>query len=407
MIDLLSLSQMEDEDSELVPEILPVDARLSIVGSAQIIVSMLQSALEVVPAKEIIPNTGFILVEGVEATESHISYLRVSSTDGERSIALLNDSIGIKLPGSVLIPGKRLLTILKLVGDGIVRIDVVGTSATIRSGRVVWTVSTPPVDHSLPSFSSVENLEFHTLDAKTLLRSLELVYPAISKSSSRQSLMQVDLSHSAMIACDGVRAHKIRIDSIPSTVKTTIPLRFIETAIKELRSFGEGTVEFGTDKSTVAVNFGKNVLMSQRLNFSYPDVNHLILGPALSNEETLEFDVAELTDTVKRVRVNSDPDFYAIFLSLRTTTGGTTLTVRARDKAGNSSQESFPVNYTGKSPRELVVNHRHLLDYLSCLTSERATFKLGESTKTKQAPIYVEDETFVGSLMPMAANVVN
>lgn len=188
MIDLLELSEMEHEDQEMVPEILPVDARLSIHGSAKSLSSLFQSALDVAPLKEIIPNTGYLLIEGVDQTESHASHVKVSATDGERSITLLSSDISVKLSGSVLVPGKRILDILRLVGENSVRIDVLGTTATLRSGRAVWTISTPPTNSYLPNFSNVDDIELHSLDAKALLHALELVYPATAKTAARQSV---------------------------------------------------------------------------------------------------------------------------------------------------------------------------------------------------------------------------
>ena len=405
-MDLLELSEMENEDQEMVPEILPVDARLAIFGSAKILHGLFQSALDVTPLKEIIPNTSYVLLDGVEQA-GHASHVKVTSTDGERTITLISSAISVKLQGSVLVPGKRIADILKLIGENDVRIDVLGSTASLRAGRAVWTVSTPPTDAKLPVFSDVENIEMHTIKTSDLLKAMEKVYPAISKTSSRQSLMQVSISQGALTSCDGVRAHKVYVDGLPKGVSSTLPLKFVESSIKELRSIDDEYVEIGTDHSAVVINFGSNILMSQRLNFEYPDVEHLMLGPAMLNDETLTVDVKTLTDSIKRVRVNADPEFYALFLSLRQTKGEWSLTVRARDKEGNTSQETIPASFDGTSTaRDLVVNHKYLLDFLSCVEGDQVEMKLGEATKTKQSPIYVSTEEFTGSLMLMSPNFV-
>lgn len=405
MMDLMALVDMENEEEELVPEILPVDARLSVFGDAKVIASLFQSALDVAPLKEIIPNTGYLLFEGVEQTQSAVSHIKVSATDGERTITLINSSPSVKLGGSVLVPGKRILDILRLIGDGQVRIDVLGTTATLRSGRAVWTVSTPPSDSYLPTFSDVEDIPLVLLDAKEFLRALEHVYPAIAKTSARQSLMQVNINKGSLTSCDGVRTHRVVVENLPKGFSTTLPLKFVESSIKELRGYSEEFVQFGSDHSAVVLHLGTNILMSQRLNFEYPDVDHLMLGPALSNDENLTIDVAEVVNAVKRVRVNADPEFYALHLAIRQSQGEWNLTVRARDKEGNTSQETLPVSFDGTSARDLTVNHRYFLDFLSCLDNE-ATLKLGESTKNKQAPIYASENGFTGSLAMMSPNFV-
>jgi len=406
MNDLLALRDMESEERELVPEILPVDARLSITGSASALASLFSSANSVTPLKEIIPNTGYVLLEAFDQTSKNVSYVQVSATDGERAIAVLDDSFTVRMSGSVLIPGKKVADILKLALEDEIRLDVVGTSATIRSGRAIWTVSTPPTEYALPSFASTENITLHTLATAGLLQALELVYPAVAKTTARQSLMQAEVAKGFITSCDGVRAHRVRVDDLPKGLSTTIPLRFLETAIKELKAHQEEYVQFGSDHSTVVFHFGRNILMGQRLNFDYPAVEHLVLGPALSNEESLHLNVDDLIGAVRRVRVNADPDYSALFLSLRTIAGSWSLTVRARDTHGNSSQETIPASYEGSAQaKDIVVNHKYFLEFLACLNGD-ITLKLGESTKTKQAPLYVAEDTFIGSLMVMAPNFV-
>lgn len=398
MTDLLALSEREDE---LVPEILPVDARLSFSAQAYALAALFSSATDITPQKEIIPNTSYVRIDANDS----LSEIEVSATDGERAITVIGPAL-VHMSGSGLLPGKRILDILRLAPENTVRIDVIGTTATIRSGRAVWTVQTPPSDAYLPVFPSSE-IDWSPVPRQELLKSLELALPAVARSTARQSLMQAEIVKSSITACDGVRAHKVAIPSLDKGFKTTLPLRFIESAIKELKLSSEEFAYLWTDHGTVALALGKNRLFSQRLNFEFPAVNHLVLGPALQNDERLTVNHAELVSIIKRVRVNADPEFAAIFLSLRRVKGDWVLIVRARDKGGNASQESLSATYDGPATsKDIAVNHKYLLEFLSCLDDGDVEFRLGESTKLKQAPIYYESESFVGSLMLMAPNFV-
>ena len=397
MTDLLALSEREDD---LVPEILPVDARLSFTAQSHSLVALLTSAVDVTPTKEIIPNTTYVLLEAYDERNE----IEISATDGERAITVVAPAI-VRMSGSTLVPGKRMLDILKLAGDT-VRIDVIGLTATIRSGRAVWSVTTPAVDATLPVFPAVD-VQWWPVPRPELLHALELALPAVARSTARQSLMQAEISKSSILSCDGVRAHKVVIPGLAKDFKTTVPLRFIESAIKELRGSLHETAYLWTDHSTVALALGKNRLYSQRLNFDFPAVNHLMLGPALQNEEKLSVSREELVGAVRRVRVNADPEYSAIFLSIRQVKGQWGLIVSARDKSGNASQETISASYEGPaSSKDIALNHRYLLEFLSCMPNSTIELRLGESTKTKQAPIYYESEEFVGSLMVMAPNFV-
>jgi DNA polymerase III sliding clamp (beta) subunit (PCNA family) len=398
MADLLALSEREDD---LVPEIMPVDARLSFSAQSHTLIALFSSAVDVAPAKEIIANTSYVMIEAFDEKKT----IEVSATDGERAITVIGPAL-VRLHGRALLPGKRMLDILKLT-DETVRVDVIGTTATIRAGRAVWTVTTPSADATLPLGLSMEEAEWTPVPRTELLHALELTLPAVSRTTARQSLMQAEVSKSQITACDGVRAHKVPVPSLDKDFKTTLPLRFIETAIKELRGSHEEMALLLTDHSTVALALGKNRLYTQRLNFDFPAVNHLVLGPALQNDETLTVNLHELVGAIKRVRVNADPEYSALFLSIRHVKGDWILLVRARDKEGNASQELLNCEYVGPaSQRDIALNHRYLLEFLDCMEGPEVELRLGESTKMKQAPVYHESDKFVGSLQPMAPNFV-
>jgi DNA polymerase III sliding clamp (beta) subunit (PCNA family) len=397
MTDLLALSEREDD---LVPEIMPVDARLSFSAQSHSLVAMLTSAVDITPSKEIIPHTTYVLLEAYDERNE----IEISATDGERAITVVAPAI-VRMSGTALVPGKRMLDILKLADDT-VRVDIVGMTATIRSGRAVWSVATADVNASLPVFPSTD-VQWWDVPRLELLHALELGLPAVSRTTARQSLMQAEISKSSILSCDGVRAHKVSIPGLAREFKSTLPLRFIESAIKELRSSPHETAYLWSDHNTVALALGKNRLYAQRLNFDFPAVNHLMLGPALPNEEKLSMRREELMGAIRRVRVNADPEYSAIYLSIRQVKGEWNLILSARDKNGNASQEMIPANYEGPAKsRDIALNHRYLLEFLSCTSGEEIELRLGESTKTKQAPVYYESDQFVGSLMVMAPNLV-
>lgn len=402
MSDLLDLVEMESDDEELVPEIFPVDARLSLSARASVLQALFASANDVTPLREVITNTSFVMLEAFEERKQ----IEVSATDGERAITVTGPAI-VRLAGSSLLPGKRMLDILKLAPEDTVRIDVLGQTATVRSGRAVWTVQTPPTEAKLPVFETDAEAEWFDVPKDELLRAFTQVLPAVSHSTARQSLMQAELAVNYITACDGVRAHKVHIPSISELFHTTFPLKFIESAVKELRATHHETAYLWSNHNTVGLRLGQDKLLAQRLNFAFPAVNHLVLGPALMNEEKLNVDLYELTSVIKRVRVNADPEYSALTLSVRKTKGEWELVVRSRDKAGNASQETIPAEYVGPAAsKDLTINHRYFLEFLNCLSGPEVELRLGESTKTKQAPIYHQTDAFVGSLMVMAPNVI-
>jgi DNA polymerase III sliding clamp (beta) subunit (PCNA family) len=124
---------------------------------------------------------------------------------------------------------------------------------------------------------------------------------------------------------------------------------------------------------------------------------------------TLTVDTADLADTIARVRVNSDPDYASIFLTLvpgKKTADGISwsLAVRARDRQHNTAQETIECSWSGSSKaRELCLNHKYLSDLLASYDSELAIFKVGDDTKTQRHALFIEDSAtgFTGVISQM------
>lgn len=406
MSDLLTLSEMESEDSELIPEIVAIDTRLSISASVEKLIPLFAAVVAIAPTKEIIPGTSYVMLEAVDATATSLSYVRASATDGDRSVAVIEDAVTVHLAGGVLMPGKKILDILKLVSTEKVRIDVLGSAVMIRAGRAQWSVQTPKIT-SLPPFADVQGVELHTVDRKEFLSALETVQKSAAKSSARMALMQAELKQSKLTTCDGARVHRVLLEDVPKSINTTLPMNLIEAAIRELNNIEDEKFLFGANKSTVVFHLGRKVLMGQKLTLAYPDVDHLSLEPALMNTEELTVDPKELAATIKRVRINADPEFMAVILNLRQIKGAWNLVISARDKNNNASQEVMPVKYVGPATeKEIVVNHKFLTEFLECIHENEITLKLGQSTKTKQAPVLAQSGNFTGVLNPMAPNLV-
>lgn len=414
MSDLLNLAEMEHIDPEYIPEILPVDARLSMRGPVATFIELFDRAVSVSPAKEVIPGTGFALLETFVSTDSEVAHARITATDGEQTVSVVADGINVLMAGSVLIPGRRMLDILKLAPSTMVRIEVLGNTATIRSERAQWTVQTP-VGDSLPPLPTGEGIDMHSVPRKSLLTALVVARRAVAATSARPALMQASIELGHITACDGGRVHRQTIDNFPQGLSLSIPLKVMDELVKSLKASESEFVQVGSNNFHLVFKIDSDSIIAQRLLIRFPDVENLLLGPAMSNQHSLTIDPKELAEVIKRVRVNSDPDFAAIYLALipgKKDSGGLathTLAVRARDRVGNTSQEVLECQWVGPNKaRELCVNHRNLSDFLASYSGELAIFKIGDDTKSVRSPLFLEDKTlgFTGVVQQMRAGVL-
>jgi DNA polymerase III sliding clamp (beta) subunit (PCNA family) len=407
--DLNSLVEMEHDDPEMVPEILPVDARLSITAPVERLRTLFSRCASVAAAsteREVIAGTSNVLLEAVRATSRTVAFLRATATDGEKTVSVVADSARVAMEGKVLLPAARMNEILKLAPDEMARIEVIGTQATVRSGRALWTVQVAPGD-ALSVYLDTSGVQTSPVSLGPFTRALSAARKAASTSSAREALMQVLLRNGSFTACDGGRVHRALAAGLDETLNVTIPVGAVDEILKAAKAPGVEYAEFGYDENHVVFETNAGRIVAQRMLIDFPAaVENLLLGPAFTNTNVLQVKRQDLIDTIKRVRINANPDSAAITLGLVAGRGGELeLSVRARDAARNSSQETLESVWLGSESKlpEITVNHHYLVDLLEVYPGETVQFKVGEDSKTTKTPLLIEDEKvgFVGIVQQM------
>lgn len=397
MSSLLELSEMEHEDQEYIPEIVPVDAKLSIRSDVKKLQGLFARAAAVSPVKEVIPGTAYAKLEAFRETTSMAAFLRITASDGDQTVSVNIDGVQVLMEGSALLPAKRILDILKLAGDTTVKIEVLGNEAKIRAGRALWTVQTPVGDH-MNSLLDVAEAPMQEIEINPFLRALIVARKAASTSEARISLMQLRVKDGSITGCDGGRLHRASVLGLDPSVDTTIPVKVADELVRSLASRTGESMSFGYTDRFLIFHVGEDRIVAQKLLTPYPEVESLILGPALSNTTKLRVNRRDLMETINRVRVNADPEFAVITLSLvlnGSTNSGEriwNLAARAKDKMGNTSQEVLECIWTGSKPAELRFNHHYLTDILSIYPEEFVNLLVSDDTKTMKAPILIEDK---------------
>lgn len=397
MADLSELAEMTHEDPELVPEIMPVDARLAVRAPTERLQALFSRAAAVTPTKEVIPGTSFALLEAVAASRTATAHIRVTASDGDQTVSVVADGVTVLMEGRVLLPAKRMSEIVKLAPTDTVKIEVLGTHAKVTSGRAVWVVQVP-VHDELSGLLDVSGIETHPVRAEALERALSVVLRSTQRTSARPALTQVLIRSGEISGCDGGRIHRQRVEGLSDAIDVTVPIKTVEETVRALKGCEDEFVAMGYDETHVVWEIGGDLIVSQRLLVPFPDIENLLLGPAFSNTNVLGVDRRELADAIKRVRINANPDSAAISLTVqpgrKDREGGQEwrLLVSARDALGNGSQEALECSWRGAvRPTELHFNHHYLSDLLDVYDVETAHIKVGDDSKTQRLPLYVED----------------
>lgn len=393
MPEINDLFDMEFEDPELEPTILPVDARLSLRGRVEEFRALFDRLTAVAPQKEKIPGTSnvHIVADGEN--------VRLTASDGSQTLVIETSSIRINREGRALLPAHKLKQIFALAPEEWLTLTVLANEATITSGRAVWNITIPSGSnsHAIPD---VTDIVLHEVPRRAFYKALVAVKRGLPGIGSRKSLEQAHIAAGSVTTSDGYRLLRQKIEGFPIDLNFSIPKDTIEELLRSLSSGAEETIQVGASSDLIVVSYAGQLLVSRQLVLDFPDIESLLIVPALENQEALIFDTSELRDLVKRIRVSADPEYASLTLKVqKTKTGGWELLVVTRDRSGNSAHESMYVMWEGEAdPPELTLNHKFLLDLLESYSGSLATVRLSRGTKTRQAPVLLKDDErgFVG-----------
>jgi DNA polymerase III sliding clamp (beta) subunit (PCNA family) len=366
----------------------PVEFRADRVAVA----AALDRALVVVPTGDAMPVLKNLQIHaGADA-------LRIIASDGNLSLMVHVPDVTISHPGTFVIPAKASLDMLRQGQGTHVTIAVHHGHAAIVIGRTRWTLRLAGgID--FPHMPDVAEATLTAIDRPAFLHALHTVRYAAGRDPSRPGLTQLDIRQARVTAADGTRFQQAPLPASPG--EFAIPAAAADDLIKLLRSATADTVDVGQSPRHLLFGFGTDMLIAGKLAAPFPDMEALLLRPALENQSILHVSRAELIAAIKRVRITADPQTLALGLSLDTAS----LAVRTRDQHGNDAIETLDVDWSA-GPATLTVNHAHLTDMITVCPQATLRFQLGTDTPTRRAPLLLAntDTGAVGVVQQMLAD---
>lgn len=287
-------------------------------------------------------------------------------------------------------PASRLHSIVRQAPNGLLQLTIKGTLLTVVSGATSWDIKMPVVPYPkmpLPKYPELE------ISAEVLREAIKATRKAMAESHLRPSLRMLSIRKGAMTSCDGSRLAQFSLgEDFPRDFDTAIPFNSVGLLWELLKSQDiEGVGLSNMESHHVFVirekDKGDVILLAKKLTSTFPNVEQLMLRPALENKQAFEVSRAELIKAIDRVRINADPETEVIGVAL----SDKSLTVASRDKDGNSSSEIIPSSWIGKD-RILTVNHKYLTSLLRGLDSTNSLFYLGEDTKSRKSVLLLKEE---------------
>jgi DNA polymerase III subunit beta len=369
-----------------------------------ILAALVDKAISVVPNRDVMPVLKHFLVQVAPGR------LQMAATDLELSVLASTPAVTTSATETLVLPARKLLSILKEASGDDITVDVDGEFATVRAGTASWTLQLHDCS-DYPLLPDPSEIEMLPVSREAFLTAIRAVRHAIGRDSNRPALQQVDISvlegsPAKVTACDSRRFARTELAGFPLSMQ--IPAGALDSLVKTLESSELDEIQAGeyvtsTKAKHLVFRVGGTVFLAAGNMAAFPDVEKQLLRPALENRLKMVADKSELAGAIRRVRINADPETSAIGLQL----AAGTLTVIARDKYGNRAEEAIAVSWEGPE-RLVVVNHQFLASMLAAHPSQSCEFWLGAESGKKRSVLMLKDEETgtVGIIYQMLASLV-
>ncbi|HSC51008.1 MAG TPA: DNA polymerase III subunit beta [Gaiellaceae bacterium] len=320
--------------------------------------------------------------------------LELAATDMELSLRTSFEA-AVQGEGSVVVPGRLLLELARLLPDADVTVEhkLEEAAVEVRSGSAVYRLHTYNAE-DFPRLPDAQTAERHEVDRERLLETVSRVSRSASRDESRPVLtgvlMRFEPGHLVMAATDSYRlsVKETGIEGDVPELEAIVPARALQE-LARIAQAGE-RIELGVHENQVVFSTGDALLTTRRIDGQFPNYKQLVPE---AFEHELGLPREELLEVVRRVAVMAQRNSP---LRLRFADGE--LTVSAQTQDVGEARESLPVPFSGE-PLEIGFNAEFLRDGIESVSGEQLRLKL--ISPLRPAVLQGEDDSFLYLIMPI------
>lgn len=320
--------------------------------------------------------------------------LELAATDMELSLRTSLEA-QVETDGSVVVPGRLLLELARLLPEAEVAIEhkLEEAAVEIQSGSASYRLHTYNAE-DFPRLPEADAAERHEVDRETLLETVARVSRSASRDESRPVLtgvlMRFEPGNLVMAATDSYRlsVKETPIEGTVPELEAIVPAR----ALGELARIAQAgeQIQLGVHENQVVFSTGDALLTTRRIDGQFPNYNQLVPD---AFDHVLSLPREELLDVVRRVSVMAQRNSP---LRLRFADGE--LTVSAQTQDVGEGRESLPVSFSGE-PLEIGFNAEFLRDGIESVVGEQLRMKL--ISPLRPAVLQGENDDFLYLIMPI------
>lgn len=344
--------------------------------------------LRSVSSRATLPALGGILFD---ATQSN---LRLAGTDLELAGEATIDA-AIEEPGTVVLPGRVLGDIARVLPEGAVRIETVGQQTKVSCGTAEFTLRTLAVE-DFPRLPAPEGQAAGSIPASLFATAVAQVTRAASHDEARPvltgTLIDATADKVTLVATDSYRlaVRDIKWDGPAEQIKRVVPARALQEAARAADGAEQVTITLSETQATFEV--GTRRLTTRLIEGEFPNWKQL-LPTELPHQLRIAKDV--FAESVKRVGVLAQS---GAPVKINLEAGGAKLGAGSQDVG--EATEAIEGKFEGE-PLAIGFNAAYLLDGVNAIEGNEIILAVRDGLKAALVQSPDENAGFVYLVMPV------
>jgi len=310
----------------------------------------------------------------LDVNENNI-VITTSNSDISININLEDPSLNVESTGSVLIPGKYFIEIIrKLDGQTVALSQVEDNFLRIEADHSDITLNMLEID-DYPSLAFKEKDAFIKVNVRTLKTIIRQTAFATSTIENRPILtgvnFKIDGDALTGVATDSYRLSQktIKLEDSYDAMNVIIPGKSLEELMKILENNQE-MVEIHFDQSRVLFKYNNILFLSRLLEGNYPQTNKLI---PKDFPVQIKFNKEQLQTAIERASLLSSRDGNNAIVKLNVRQDDVVEISSNSPEIGRVLEEVYPVDEVVGSPIKIAFSSKYIIDALKIFNSSEVT----------------------------------
>lgn len=307
----------------------------------------------------------------------HADYLVVTTSNSDIAIKLnvKDASLKVETEGSVLIPGKYFIEIIRKLDGLKVNLSLVADNMLrIEADRSDITLNMMDLDDypELEFSEKVKSIKINVRTLKTIIRQTAF---ATSSIENRPILTGVNFKISGnklkAIATDSYRLSlkEIELSENYETINIIIPGRSLEELMKVLENNNE-VVEMHFDRSKILFKYKNLLFQSRLLEGNYPETSKLV---PTDFPIVIKFNKENLSTAIERASLLSSRDGNNSIVKLALRPDNIVEISSNSPEIGKVLEEVYPVDQIEGTPIKIAFSSKYILEALKVFNSSEIT----------------------------------